>query len=91
MPIDRELKTTFDDVADIYDEVRPEYPEQLIEDVIVLSGIPAKGSILEIGCGSGKATLPFAWRKYTMLCLELGPRLSQLAIKHCRPYPDIEI
>ena len=34
------LRTTFNDVARLYDEARPGYPEQLIEDVISLSAIP---------------------------------------------------
>lgn len=88
---DKSLRTVFDDVAEMYDEARPGYPERLIEDAILLSGIPAGGSILEIGCGPGKATLPFARRGYSMLCLELGENLAALAAEHCRPYPKVEI
>ncbi len=91
MPLDKELKTTFNDVAELYDEVRPEYPEQLIEDALSLSEISPGGSILEIGCGSGQATLPFARRGYTMLCLELGANLARLATEHCRSYPGVEV
>src|SRR5215213_6736401 len=35
------LRTTFDGVASLYDEVRPGYPEELFDDVVSLSGIPA--------------------------------------------------
>jgi SAM-dependent methyltransferase len=89
--LDRELRTTFNDVAEIYDEVRPGYPEQLIEDAISLSVIPSGGSILEIGCGTGKATLPFARCGYAMLCLELSKNMASLAAEHCRPYTRIDI
>ena len=41
---------TFDEVADLYDRFRPGYPAALADDVIRLSGIPAGGRILEIGC-----------------------------------------
>jgi SAM-dependent methyltransferase len=88
---DRESRSVFDAVARDYDEVRPGYPEPLIEDVITISGIPSGGSILEIGCGPGKATLPFARRGYAMLCIELGASLAALAAEHCRPYPQVEI
>ena len=91
MSIDRELRTTFNDGATIYDEVRPGYPEQLIEDVVSLSEIPSGGNILEIGCGTGKATLPFARRGYTMLCLELGANPARLTAEHCRPYPGVHV
>src|SRR5215210_4042068 len=47
------LRTTFDEAASLYDEVRPGYPEDLFDDIISLSGIPARGRILEIGCGTG--------------------------------------
>jgi len=88
---DRSLRTTFDSVAALYDEARPGYPESLVEDVLWLSEIPPGGSILEIGCGPAKATLPFARRGYSMLCLELGENLAALAAEHCRPYPAVEI
>lgn len=88
---DRRLRTTFDDVANVYDEARPGYPEQLIEDVIALSEIGPGGRILEIGCGSGQATLPFARRGYAMTCLELGENLAALAAEHCRPYSNVEV
>jgi SAM-dependent methyltransferase len=91
MSRDRSLRTAFDEVARQYDQARPGYPEALIEDTITLSGIPPGGRILEIGCGPGKATLPFARRGYSMLCLELGPALAALAAEHCRPYPAVEI
>jgi SAM-dependent methyltransferase len=85
------LRTTFDEVARVYDEVRPGYPEPLVEDLITLSGIPRDGSILEVGCGTGQATLPFARRGYAMHCLELGPNLAALAAEHCRPYSNVVV
>ncbi len=86
-----ELKMTFNDVAELYDEMRPGPPDQLVEDVITLSGISPRGRILEIACGPGKATLPFARRGYRMVCVELGANLARLAAQHCASYPDIEI
>jgi SAM-dependent methyltransferase len=91
MTFDRSLKTTFNEVAQLYDEARPGYPDQLIEDVLALSEISPEGSILEIGCGPGKATLPFARRGYGMLCLELGADLAALARRNCRQYPQVKI
>lgn len=91
MSIDRSRRITFEEVADLYDEVRPDYPKELIEDVLALSGIPADGRILEIGCGPGNATLPFARRGYTILAIELGARLAALAAGRCRAHPGVEI
>jgi SAM-dependent methyltransferase len=47
--------------------------------------------MLEVGCGTGQATLPFAKRGYSMLCLEMGENLALLAIEKCRQYPNVEI
>ena len=49
-------RNTFDSVACRYDEIRPGYPDELIDDIECLSGIPDDGRILEIGCGTGHAT-----------------------------------
>jgi ubiquinone/menaquinone biosynthesis C-methylase UbiE len=83
-------RTTFNKVARLYDEMRPGYPEALIEEVISLSGIPPDGRILEVGCGPGQATLPFARRGYRMLCLDIGADLIAVAAEKCRPYPRVE-
>ncbi len=56
------LRATFDRAALLYDEARPGYPEALFDDVVSLSRLPPGGRILEIGCGTGQATLPFACR-----------------------------
>ncbi len=84
-------RDAFDEVANVYDKVRPGYPEQLIEDVVCLSGVPYRGRILEIGCGTGQATIPFAKRGYSMLCLEIGENLSAIARQNCRQYTNVEI
>jgi SAM-dependent methyltransferase len=82
---------TFNDVAQLYDEVRPGYPDELIEDVIRISGIPHDGRILEVGCGTGQATVSFAQRGYAMLCLDIGAHLVKIARAKCQAYPRVEI
>lgn len=74
-----ERKRTFDTAARLYDEVRPGYPEDLVRDVVSLSGIPQGGRILEIGCGTGQATEAFAARGYRMVCLDIGVNMAAIA------------
>ncbi len=85
------LRSTFDGAAALYDEVRPGYPGELFEDVVSLSGIPSGGRILEVGCGTGQATLPLARRGYEILCVELGENLAAVARGHLTAYPSVEV
>jgi SAM-dependent methyltransferase len=85
------LGATFDRSAELYDDVRPVYPAELIDDLVRLSAIPDGGRILEIGCGTGKATLPLARRGYEMLCLEPGANLAAVARRNLATFPHVEV
>lgn len=82
---------SFDAVADAYDAGRPGYPASLIDEAIKLSALPRGGRVLEIGCGTGQATRPFAERGYRMTCLEPGRSLATLARKNLAAYSHVEI
>ncbi|MEH1820527.1 MAG: methyltransferase domain-containing protein [Nostoc sp.] len=86
-----QLRTTFNQVALLYDRVRPGYPKALFDDVVSLSGITPQGRILEIGCGTGQATITFARRGYRMLCIELGENLGLVAQQKLATYPQVEV
>lgn len=85
------LRATFNRDALLYDEARPGYPEELFDDIVSLSGMPAGGRILEFGCGTGIATVPFARRGYRILCVELGEHLAAVARKNLASYPDARV
>ncbi|CAN5223445.1 class I SAM-dependent methyltransferase [soil metagenome] len=85
------LRSTFNRDALLYDEARPGYPEELFDDIVALSDIPDGGRILELGCGTGIATVPFARRGYRIRCVELGEQLAAVARKNLAPYPDAEV
>jgi SAM-dependent methyltransferase len=85
------LRTTFDEAASLYDEVRPGYPEDLFDNIVSLSGIPAGGRILEIGCGTGQATVPFARRGYRIPCIELGENMAAVARRNLEGYPNADV
>ncbi len=93
-PLDEERlrrRVTFNEVASLYDGARPDYPEALFDDLIALSGVPAGGSILEIGSGTGKATLPLARRGFSILGIELGEQMAALARAKLADYPAARI
>jgi SAM-dependent methyltransferase len=83
---DREaLRVVFDQDALLYDKARPHYPEIVFDtlDTVMVEARrqqPALGHrALEIGCGTGQATVPLAARGYDVLAIELGPGLAEVA------------
>lgn len=87
----RKDSQSFDKVADLYDTYRPDYPEKLVDLIVSLSGIPQDGNILEIGCGTGKATRLFARRGYSIHCVEPGRNMAAAASRNLLAYPRVRI
>ncbi len=78
-------------IAATYDEIRPSYPEKLIEDVISKIGINLRSSLLEIGPGTGKATIQFAEKGFTIKAVELGEDMAEILRTKCIDYPKVSI
>ena len=90
-PTRRHLKTTFNEVAELYDRARPHYPEDIFDDLIDLAGLQEGASILEVGCGTGRATLRLARRGFSLTCVELGANLAAVARRNLAPHPNAEV
>ena len=86
----KSLSRQFDDATQLYDEVRPRYPEEIIEHIMTFVALPSRGRVFEVGCGTGQMTLPFAQRGYTVVALDQGERLAALAAQPCQPYPQVQ-
>jgi protein-L-isoaspartate O-methyltransferase len=72
-------RARFDTVADLYDRVRPAYPPTLFTDLVELTGIGPGTRVLEIGCGTGQASVPLAELGADLVAMELGKRLAERA------------
>lgn len=86
-----EWRSALDRVAEAYDRFRPGYPPELPTDLTFLAQLPCGGRILEIGCGTGQLTMPFARAGYAIVGLEPGKTLASLARAKLAPYPDVRI
>jgi SAM-dependent methyltransferase len=86
-----ERKQAFDTVADQYDAVRPGYPEALVERVVARALLTPDSRLLEIGCGTAIATLPWARRGHRILCLEPGPNLAAIARRKLAAFGDVSV
>jgi SAM-dependent methyltransferase len=89
---DREsLRATFSEAPELYDRARPTYPPPLFDDLAVLAGLRAGARIVEIGCGTGQATVPLAERGYRISCVELGAGLAELARRKLARFDAVEV
>lgn len=77
-------KRTFDANPRLYERARPSYPEQLFDDMVRLAHVPKHGRILEIGPGTGQATLPLARRGFEVLGLELGAGMARVCRRNLK-------
>ena len=92
MTQDRERRrSTFDQVADLYDRVRPSYPAALFDDLAELAGIGPGARVLEIGPGTGQATVPLAERGCRVVAVELGTRLAAVARRNLARFPAVQV
>ena len=73
------LSRTFDQADKLYQRARPDYPPELYERLLSITRLPPAARLLEIGCATGKATLPLARRGFRLTCLEPGPALAAAA------------
>lgn len=87
----RRLGTSFASVAQLYQQARPEYPAELFDQLVLLAGLATGDPLLEIGCATGKATVPLARRGFRITCVETGPELAAVARRNLAPFPGVQI
>lgn len=67
----------FDEVAELYDRVRPRYPAAMFDDIAELTGAPPGTRVLEIGCGPGQATGDLLARGWHVHAIEPGAAMAE--------------
>jgi len=89
--VERPNRVLFDATAELYERARPGYPAALFDDLVALSEAPARGRVLEIGCGTGQATLPMAERGFQIDAVELGRQMARLARHKVARYANARV
>ena len=85
------LRETFDEAAELYDRARPGYPAALFDDLAALACIGPGCRVLELGCGTGQATVPLAERGCAIVCVELGAGMAAVARRKLARFPSVEV
>ena len=82
---------TFNEDAMNYEKWRPNYCEELFHDIMEYSKIDSHKKALEIGIGTGQATLPFLKTGCDLRAIELGENLAEFSKNKFKSYKNFNI
>ncbi|MFI2367554.1 class I SAM-dependent methyltransferase [Streptomyces sp. NPDC018833] len=85
------LSRIFDEDAELYDRARPGYPTELYDDLAELAGTCAGSRVLEVGCGTGQATVSLAGRGCRIKAVEAGSRMAAVARRNLAGFAAVEV
>ncbi|MEO1340641.1 MAG: methyltransferase domain-containing protein [Cyanobacteria bacterium J06635_13] len=83
--------TWYSAVASAYDRTRPRYPAQILATMQSKVGLQPGKLVLEIGAGSGIATIDLAKLGARMVCLEPSKSAWAIAKEKCLAHPHVEM
>ena len=81
----------FDENVLLYDQYRPTYTAELFKDILAFSSVTENSRILEIGCGTGNATLPFIKTGARVTAVEVGENLAEYTQRKFSEYDNFKI
>ncbi|OIV39303.1 hypothetical protein BIV57_00165 [Mangrovactinospora gilvigrisea] len=87
----RRLRTGFDETAEAYERSRPVCPPQLFDDLMDAGSLSPGDRVVEIGCGTGQASVPMAQRGLAVTAVELGADLAALARRRLAPFSSAAV
>ena len=87
----RDLGRIFNEVPELYDRMRPTYPDELFADLVAITGLSERSSVLEVGCGTGQATRSLARLGCAVTAVEQGAGLATLARRRLAQFDRVEV
>jgi SAM-dependent methyltransferase len=89
--MDERRRLSFGGVADLYDQSRPSYPEVLVDEVLGYAGAGESDRAVEVGAGTGKATVLFASRGLSVTAIEPSAEMAAVARRNCAGFENVTI
>ena len=86
-----DLRLKFNEDVRNYDNYRPTYPKELFSDIINYSNISRDSKALEIGIGTGQATLPILQLGCKVTAIDIGVNLTKYVADKYRGYRNFEV
>jgi len=87
----RDLGRVFEEVPDLYDRLRPTYPDELFAELASITGVDRHAAVLEVGCGTGQATRSLAARGWAVTAVEPGAPMADLARRRSAGAGDVQV
>ena len=88
---DKDLGATFDTVVSGYDKMRPGYVPELFETIFNYISIGEDSRVVEVGSGSGQATLPVLKTGCELIAAEYGENFSKFLMEKFKDYPKFSV
>ncbi|MFE7527175.1 class I SAM-dependent methyltransferase [Kitasatospora sp. NPDC057542] len=88
--VDRTRARVFGEAAELYDAARPGYADALVTDVLAYAELGGRPAV-EVGAGTGKATVLFAGRGVPLVCVEPDPRMAEVLRRNTGGYPQVRV
>jgi len=85
------FNASFDVFAETYHSVRPGYPAQVYTDIKEVCSLDSTSRLLEIGAGSGIATVEIAKFGSKIVAIEPGSHLAAIAREQTKEYRNVEV
>lgn len=86
-----DLRFKFNEDETNYEKIRPLYPQELFKDILAYNQLDQNSHALEIGIGTGQATLPILTTQAQVIAVELGDKLSEFVRNKFWEYPNFEV
>jgi ubiquinone/menaquinone biosynthesis C-methylase UbiE len=85
------LEGTFDTVVSKYEKMRPGYAPELYQTIFDYAPIGEDSRVVEVGSGSGQATLPVLQTGCELVSVEYGENFSKALREKFKDYPKFSV